>query len=536
MGSAVLDGEGLRRCLENGCRNLRRNRKAIDELNVFPVPDGDTGKNMDATLEGGLRSVGDAAFAGTVLSRFSTGALLSARGNSGVILSQMLRGAAAGLGEKKLITGADLAPLLRGASDAAYASVEKPVEGTMLTVLRRGAEKAEKSGEASLDEVLAAMRTALAETPELLPVLKEAGVTDSGGAGLVCFLEGVSLAQRGTFLEDTEEDASATYNPVLMTNLTMEELTAYGYCTEFVLQLRQEKVGTPEASADEVREVLGRLGSSVVAAGTGTVLKAHVHTDSPEKVLAWARSLGEFLTVKIENMAVQHSETQIQTKRKKIGVVTTAQGSGIARFFREIGADVVIDAGQTNNASTRAFLEAFDEVPAEDILVLPNNSNLFLTAHQAAELYTAARVHVVETRSVAEGYSALSMADFSRESVEKMLEDMTDPLSRVITGYVAQATRDACMNGVSVKKGEYLGHTDDLFLCAASTPEEAALGLVERLPDVEDKEVLTVFCGADADAAQRAKLKRELEDRWPLMEISMLDGEQTIYPFILSVE
>ncbi len=542
MQSIPLNGSSLKILLENGYKNLKRNVDKINNLNVFPVPDGDTGSNMAKTFEGGFSAVltDDVA---EYMTAFSKNTLMSARGNSGVIFSQFIRGFAQGCENKTTLSISDFVFAYTSGVKCAYKSVLNPVEGTMLTVLKDGATLAmancEKytSFEDMFTEMCAETRRSLANTPELLPVLKEAQVVDSGGAGILCVLEGMECALRGEYIEDGDTTSMDFSPAVVGTGFNADSVFEYGYCTEFVLLLTNAKGDVLSFDHKAFTERLEEIGDSIVSVWDGDIVKVHVHTFAPNKALELGLRYGEFITVKIENMSVQHSETDAPAAPKsKYAVVAAASGDGIKSYFSEIGVTAIVDGGQTQNPSADDFIKAFRKVNAEHIIVLPNNSNIFLTARQAGEMFTESDVRVIKTSSVAEGYSALSMMDLSAETVEGVIESMVSCLEYVTTGYVTTATRDTCISGVDVKKGDYIGLDDDNLLCACSNKLSAVMGILEKLEDIDDKQVITVFYGADVTHSELVQLKDLLETNYPLIECGYVRGGQDVYSFILSIE
>ncbi len=542
MHSMPLNGSELKVLLENGYKNLKRNIDTINNLNVFPVPDGDTGSNMAKTFEGGFA----ATLADNVaeyMSAFSKNTLMSARGNSGVIFSQFIRGFSQGCEGKEQLYISDFIQAYTSGVKYAYKSVLNPVEGTMLTVLKDGAKltaaNTEKyaSFEDCFSELCTETRRSLANTPELLSVLKEAGVVDSGGAGILCVLEGMEMALRGEFIEDGDA-ASMDFSPsVVGTGFNADSVFEYGYCTEFILLLTNAKGDVSNFDHESFTAELEKIGTSIVSVWDGDIVKVHVHTFEPNKALELGLGYGEFINVKIENMSVQHSETDVASApRTKYAVVAAASGDGIKAYFSEIGVTAIVDGGQTQNPSTDEFLSAFRKVNAENIIVLPNNSNIFLTARQAAEMFTESDVRVIKTSSIAEGYSALSMMDLSAETVEGVIESMVSCLEYVTTGYVTTATRDTCISGITVKKGDYIGLDNDNLLCACNNKLSAVMGILEKLEDIDDKQVITVFYGADVTHSELVQLKELLETNYPLVECGYVRGGQDVYSFILSIE
>lgn len=543
--SNVLDGIALHDLFVGGYSNLKKNMEAINNLNVFPVPDGDTGANMAMTFGGGLQSANGAEpHAGRYMQGLAKGVLLSARGNSGVIFSQFIHGLYRGFADKQTIAAEDLATAFACATEDAYNSIITPTEGTILTVIREASEfLARNAGkfdsfQEEFEALQAQMMRTLQKTPELLPVLKEAGVVDSGGAGLVCFIEGICARLQGKeFPEDMmETEWAAPAGGAIQ--FGPDSCLEYGYCTEFVLQLMNYKTDLQSFDLQGFTKPLEALGDSIAAVHNDGIVKLHIHTFTPEKVLEYGRQYGEFITLKIENMSVQHSQTQAEPKkeREKYGIVTVASGEGIKEYFSNIGASFVIDGGQTNNPPVNAFLEAFDAVNADHIVVLPNNSNVILTAKQAAAAYTASDVQVLPTKSVAEGYSALSMMNLWCETVEELVEDMASNLDNVTTGYVTTATRDAHMDGLDIQKGAYIGLDDDHIKVTGTNRLDTAKQLVESLMSAEAKDVIIVFSGADVSPDEIAQFGSFLESTYPTTDVGFIEGKQAVYDFIISLE
>ena len=541
MAIEALDGSLLYRVLENGYRNLRRNMTVIDDLNVFPVPDGDTGKNMTMTIEGGIvKAKNRTGIACEIMQDIASGTLLSARGNSGVILSQFIRGLANGMPDHAELSTADFILAMQSGVEKAYDAVANPVEGTMLTVMREGAESLKGNDFDTFEDLIAflvrAMKVSLRHTPDLLPVLKDAGVVDSGGAGLICIFEGMQMALNGEWIEEDAEPI-ATYNSSLFTEYDPDSLLEYGYCTEFILQVQPSKVDLSLLHVQDIIDELSSMGNSIVAVLEQAILKVHIHTFEPERVLAFARTMGEFLTIKIENMSVQHSETVAPKKDPvKYAVVATASGKGIIDYFKQIGAAAVIDGGQTNNPSSQDFIEAFETLNAEHIIVLPNDSNIVMAANQAAQMYDKTDVRVIPTKSIAEGYSALSMMDLSYDTVEAVIEGMSAYLPDVTTGYVTTATRDAEIDGVPIHKGHYIGLTPKHIYCDGMDKVHVAMALFAAMAEMEQKQVMTVFVGKDVSQDDQARFANAFNQAYPLIEVGFIEGNQDIYSFIFAIE
>lgn len=541
-----LDGIGLHLLFDSGYRNLKKNMNAINDLNVFPVPDGDTGSNMVMTFGGGMKAADSQnAHVGQYMKSLSRATLLSARGNSGVIFSQFVHGLYRSMEKKETVVFADFADAFALAKEDAYNSILTPTEGTILTVIREAAEflAANAGNYTSLadgfDALLGKMTETLKKTPELLPVLKEAGVVDSGGAGLLCFVEGMCAYLHGESIEDTPDMAEL----VAQTSggagdFGPDSHLEYGYCTEFILQLMNYKTDLAAFDLQSFVKPLEEMGDSIVSVHNDGIVKIHIHTFTPEKVLGYGRQFGEFVSVKIENMSVQHSQTQAEPKREKVkyAVVAVASGEGIKEYFYSIGATYIIDGGQTNNPPVSAFLDAFCSFDAEHIIVLPNNSNIVLTANQAAEAYKESNVRVIPTKSIAEGYSALSMMNLWCDSVEELVADMSMSLGDVTTGYVTTAIRDTQMDGLDVKLGDYIGLDGKHILVKSDDRVSAARELIRKITADSEKGVIIVFHGQNATEGDVQELADFLQKEYPMVDVGFVDGKQAVYDFIISLE
>lgn len=538
----TLDGIALHRLFESGYRNLKKNTGTINELNVFPVPDGDTGTNMVMTFGGGFRGVSPTNHVGDYMDALARGCLLSARGNSGVIFSQFIHGLARGMAGKDSICFGDLAYAFACAREDAYNAILTPTEGTILTVISKAAEFLQKETDwdflSGFETLLKNMKSTLEKTPELLPILKESGVVDSGGAGLVCFVEGIVACLNGQDIEDTPELDGTVSPAVNHTSFGADSVLEYGYCTEFILQLLHAKTDISAFTLDAFLKPLQEMGDSIVAVVSDTLVKIHIHTFTPERVLEYGRRFGEFVTLKIENMSVQHSDAAVPSKKehRKYAVVAVASGAGIVEYFREIGANAIIDGGQTNNPSVDAFLEAFRSLDAEHIIVLPNNSNVVLTAQQAAGIYRDADVRVIPAKSIVEGCSALSLFNPDCGSIDELLEEMSSSLSGVTTGYLTTAIRDAAIGGVPVQKGHYIGLDRETILACGEDKVQTAFALVQKITQRSPKEIIVVFYGADTTEAEADAFRQLLQTAYPCAEIGFLNGGQEIYDFIISLE
>ncbi len=548
----MIDGELFVKMVLGGARNLQENLQEVNDLNVFPIPDGDTGENMYLTLQGGLERLKNepSPLLCDKAGAMAQGMLLGARGNSGVILSQLFYGLAEGLLGLERADVRQLGSALKHGVKCAYGAVAHPVEGTILTVAREAVEAAcaRYGHDVGIEEFFAGyleeMKISLERTPNLLAVLKEAGVIDSGGAGLVYITEGFCKALGGEEVEHELALASMqTQKHVDLSKFNENSVMEFGYCTELLLQLQRSKTDVERFSTQELIAFLETVGDSIVAFLTGTVVKIHVHTMQPYKVLEHCQKFGEFLTVKIENMTLQHNETvekkttlkKPKRARRKFATVTVASGEGLAKIFKEMGADYVIAGGQTNNPSAEAFLAAFDEVNAEHIFVLPNNGNIVMAAKQAANMYASAEVHVVPSKTVGQGYSALSMLDYGADDAEAIVEMMEESMQGTVTGMVARAVRETELNGVTIVKDHYMGFTDDTMYICEADKVDAATALIDKL-NIKEKEFLIVVYGKTVTEAEREKLNAYMGATYPFVETYGIDGKQDVYDFILIIE
>lgn len=554
-----LGGFLLKKMAFGGAKRLSSNAEEVNKLNVFPVPDGDTGDNMRMTIESGISEMEavNSDDVGEVMKSLSHGMLLGARGNSGVILSQFFAGTAKGLEEADKADPTTLGKALELGVKQAYSSVMTPTEGTILTVAREAVEYAvsritPKSTIRTLfSDLTKEMNRSLERTPEILTVLKEAGVVDSGAAGLYYIIDGFSRVLNGN---ESAGIASLHENDGKKTPCSEkvafgpDSVMTYGYCTEFLLQLQRAKTDIDTFDVEALKEFLSGVGNSIVAFKTDSIVKVHVHTLVPEKVLEYARRFGEFISVKIENMSLQHSELKTEEEKsskeeesapqekKRYGVVAVCNGAGMENLFRELGTDVIVTGGQTHNPSTNDFLAAFSEIAAEHIFVLPNNGNIFMAAQQAADIYEEAKVHVIPSKNVGMGYVALSSLDFDNSDVDSVISKMEKAMSGVSSGCISPAIRDADMNGVHIDTGDTIGIIDKEIVLSEKDRRAASCKLADMLLGIPDKFMLTVFCGMDATMEEREELERNIRESHPDEEIYFIDGGQEIYPYIFVAE
>lgn len=549
MQTTVLDGILFARLLRGGAANLKANVTTVNDLNVFPIPDGDTGDNMFLTINSGAAAAGEGSESlSQTAGKAASGMLLGARGNSGVILSRIFAGLAKGF---EGIASADVRAVARafesGVSEA-YGAVSVPVEGTILTVLKDSVTAANGNiaDDSTLESYFADFNSELKEslerTPDLLDVLKEAGVVDSGGAGLGYIIEGMINALGGAEVS-LEAPAAAQAKSVDLDAFGADSVLEFGYCTEFLLRLQSSKIDIDNFNADELISYLNSVGESVVCFREGTVVKVHVHTMTPGNIINHMQRYGEFLTFKMENMTLQHNENHMQEKfapkvnkpHKPFGVVSVAAGSGIKDAFISLGCDVVVDGGQSMNPSAEDMIAAFNEINADVIFVFPNNSNIIMTANQAAQLYDGAEVRVVPTKTIGEGYAAISMMDTTVGDTDAVIADLEEVIAGVVTGMVSRAVRDAEMNGVAVKKDDFIGFAGDTVYTDSPDRNTAAIELCEAAK-AQRYDIMLLVCGADATEAEAQALYNELHNKYRRTEIVMIDGGQPVYDYIIILE
>ena len=549
-----LDGTLLSKMAHGGAAVLKNKAEEVNRLNVFPVPDGDTGVNMYRTIESGVAAFDrmDSDNLSEVMQALSHGMLLGARGNSGVILSQFFSGMAKGFENKEKADCRTIGTALETAVRQAYRAVLTPTEGTILTVAREAVEYAVSriTDESTITSLFAdlteEMYASLQRTPEFLAVLKEAGVIDSGGAGLLYIMQGFNRVLRGEQIKLSADDAvGVSQTPARAAVFDSESEMTYGYCTELLLQLQSRKTDLATFDLKTVTDFLASVGDSVVAVVDGTILKIHVHTMTPERVLEFCHAFGEFITLKIENMSLQHNETLVgkadknpakAQPRKRYGSIAVCSGAGIEATFREFGVDEIVAGGQTSNPSTGDFLRAFDKVAAEHIFVFPNNGNIYLAAKQAASIYRAADVHVIESKDLGSGYVGITAIDPDAESADDVEKEIVRAMRRVTTGCVSTAIRDANLNGVQIANGDYIAFVGKETVAADRDVVTVAKALADRLLADKRKSMLTVFCGVDAAAADQSALQEWLHKTYPRVEVYFSDGGQEIYPYIFIAE
>jgi uncharacterized protein len=549
----TLDGRTFAEMILAGAQNLSQNASAVDALNVFPVPDGDTGTNMNLSMTSGAREVEqmNTDDIGKVGSALSKGLLMGARGNSGVILSQLFRGFSKSIETKKEINALEFAAALQAGVDMAYKAVMKPVEGTILTVAKDAAKKAITLAEKETDITM--LMTAVTEeaeaslnrTPELLPVLKEVGVVDSGGKGLLCVYEGFLASLKGetvpqkAVLPSLDDMVSAEHHKSAQSLMNTEDIE-FGFCTEVMVRLDQTKREFDEGT---FRQDLSQFGDSLLVIADESLAKVHIHAEEPGNVLNYAQHYGELIKIKIENMREQHTSIISQESKpadnekppakQPYGIVTVAMGEGISDLFKSIGASVVIEGGQTMNPSTEDIVEAVKSLNAETVFILPNNSNIIMAANQAASVMDE-QVFVIPSKTVPQGMSALLAFNPDQEA-EANEGNMLSAIQQVKSGQVTYSVRDTHIDGKDIKKGDFMGILNGTIIGTAEDQLSAAKMLLSEMIG-EDDEIVTILYGEDASQEEAEELEAFLSEKYEEIEVEIHNGKQPLYSYIVSAE
>lgn len=546
----LINSSLLLRMIRLGANNLANHKETINQLNVFPVPDGDTGTNMNLSMQSGVRALEDMEEAEmpAILKQYVTGLLMGARGNSGVILSQLFKGFQEALETNENIDAEDFAKGLELGVEKAYGAVTKPVEGTILTVAKAAATCAKKSAQttndltAFMEQIVDAAKTSLDQTPELLPVLKEVGVVDSGGKGLLVIYEGFLTA-----LKDGELDASTDETDIdiqieqehdkAVQSLISADSIEFGYCTEFIVSFMPDKLEKHPFDEKQFRHQLSEYGDSLLVASTDDFVKIHIHTEYPGKVMNMAQNYGELTEIDIENMRNQHkaliqSEKEEETPEKEIALITVAIGDGMQEMLRSVGATSVITGGQTMNPSTEDIIQAIKKENAKVVYLLPNNKNILLAAEQAKELVDS-QVIVIPTKSIPQGIGALFAFDESAD-ISTNETKMTEAIEDVKTGQMTYATRDTVINGMEIQKNAFIGMNDDAIVSTDKDKTIVLDQLINRLITPDD-EIMTVFFGEDVTEKEMNQFKHHTEENIDI-DVEYYKGNQPIYSYILMVE
>ncbi len=545
MATRKINGVNIDQMLRNGLANLAKNEDELNRLNVFPVPDGDTGTNMRMTLAHALESASVSDHAGEYLGSLSDGMLLGARGNSGVILSQFFKGfyqelsRCAVLGPGEMRNG-----LIRGYR-IAYRAVINPVEGTILSVAREGIEhiRSQIGRSTTIDSLLAMyvaeMKKTLTFTPDMLSVLKDAGVVDSGAYGFILIFEGMLKFLTGEYIDPGRKiEASPEKKTVDYSLFDENSEFTDGYCMEFILQLMRGENYSDAFRLKGFITSLEKRGESIVCVQDGMRVKVHIHTKTPAPIIHIAQKHGEFLTFKLENMQIQHNEHDKETAaapHKPLSVISVVSGEGLKKLFSDLGSDCVIDGGDKMNTSSKEFVDAIEKLNADAIVILPNNKNVIRAAQQAAKLSKGKNVTVLPTESFADGYFALAMDIQDSDDVERRIAGMKRGITDVVTLSETTASRDYSYHEISCRKGEQIVLKNGDLACVADDPVGAmvyAFGLVEGM---EDRETCVIFCGKERDEELNEKLEEELSYRYPMTDVSFIDGGQEIYRWIAGI-
>lgn len=554
-----IDGILLKQMIISGANNLYNNYPEVDALNVFPVPDGDTGTNMNLTISSGAKEIATRNDASVydVAKAFSRGLLMGARGNSGVILSQIFRGFAQGLKEKIEATAQDISDALLMGKEVAYKAVMRPVEGTILTVIRESSQALADSVypdmplDEALDILLKEARESLKRTPNLLPVLKEAGVVDSGGAGLCKIIEGFDLALHNQIVEKNMPDvvSDSVVEPIIGNVQASLEHKEFGYCTEFILKLPEDPIKAKKKNFVPSRfsGVLNSHGNSIVMVHDDDLIKVHIHTLNPGNILTYARQFGEFVKIKVENMSEQHThlieedakakEDEIKKQPKKpFGLISVGAGKGIVDLFKDLNCDYIVSGGQTMNPSTEDFIKAIKSINAEQIFILPNNSNIIMAATQACDVMNEeVKCTVIPTKTIPQGLVSAMM--YNPESdYDTNYNDMMESLSSVKSGQVTFAVKDTSFEGMEIHKDDFIGICDKKILATEKDKIKCALKLINTMID-EDSSIITIITGEDVTEAERDALKELVQAKvGDMVDVDVKVGLQPVYSFIIGIE
>ncbi|MBQ6172445.1 MAG: DAK2 domain-containing protein [Clostridia bacterium] len=545
MESERIDGSLFIKMIRGGIDNLSLHADEVNDLNVFPIPDGDTGSNMLLTLQGGETDCENKEI-GKVSRKTANGMLLSARGNSGVILSQFYDGIADGLADKDYADAEEIADAFLCGVNSAYSAVAEPTEGTILTVMREASNYAKDKRHENVNDYLSDFlfkaKETLEATPDMLAVLKKTGVVDSGGAGLIYIIEGAVNALNGdTSASNTKQNSEFQSNKINFDRFDENSELKFGYCTEVLLRLQNAKTDVENFDPDIIKRYLASVGDSIVCFRTGSIVKIHVHTKTPYKVLEFCQKYGEYLTVKIENMSLQHnslpSESKLaeKTERKKFAVVAVTSGEGIKQTFREMGADYIVEGGQSMNPSADEFIEAFKQVNADVIFVLPNNGNVILAAKQAAKMYSDSDVRVIESRSVGDCYAVLTMLDTDSGNADEIESEMREAMKGITTAYVSKCIRNTEMDGFMLHDGQYIGFEGKEIVSADNDRRDTACMLADRL-DFNGHEICIIVRGEDSNENEAEEIADHIRKSHCDCEVFVIDGGQEIYSYIIIIE
>ncbi|WP_207695995.1 DAK2 domain-containing protein [Enterococcus sp. DIV0212c] len=556
MNVTEISASQFQEMVQAGASRLHVNAEYVNSLNVFPVPDGDTGTNMNLSMTSGAKAVADSRSekVGELTTILSKGLLMGARGNSGVILSQLFRGFSKQIPDVETLNAKDLAAAFTHGVETAYKAVMKPVEGTILTVSREAARSGERKAKETDDciEVMEAVvkgaKRALAKTPDLLPVLKEVGVVDSGGQGLLFIYEGFLEALSGEFLAteiyepspgEMDEMVNAEHHRGVSGHVATEDIK-FGYCTEIMVQIGEGPTVDSDFDYESFRNYLNELGDSLLVVNDDEIIKVHVHTEHPGEVMNYGQKFGSLVKIKVDNMRLQH-ETLVEHDAKAAApkarvpyaVIAIAAGDGVQELFRSLGASYIISGGQTMNPSTEDILKAVKEVNADQVIILPNNKNIFMAADQAAEVADIP-VAVVPTKTISQGMTAM-LAFNDQQSLEDNKTTMTEMIESVVSGQVTTAVRDTTIDNVEIKKDDYLGMIDGKIVVSEPDMFKASLDTLKRMID-EDTEIVTIIVGDGGTMKEAEKFVEALAAEYEDLETELHEGGQPVYPYLFSAE
>ena len=546
-----INGLILAEMIDLGSKNLAKNAEKINALNVFPVPDGDTGTNMNLSMSSGAKETAANVVEniGELGKSFSKGLLMGARGNSGVILSQLFRGMSQHIADKKEVNAKEFAEAIQNGVSIAYKAIIKPVEGTILTVAREAAEAGVKAAEntTSVVEVMEAIyaeaQASLKRTPELLPILKEVGVVDSGGQGLVCVYQGFVAALKGEKIEGLESVETNVVDMQFEDDHDMDFMSpediVYGFCTEFTVRLDKEK---KEFNEDKFREDMSKFGDSLLVISDSEYVKIHVHTETPGDVFNYGQQYGELIKIKSDNMREQHREVLRKQEAKQAtapkelkeqAMISISMGAGLSKVLTSMGVDYIVEGGQTMNPSTEDIMKAIKEVNAKNIFIFPNNKNIQLAAKQAAEL-AEENVFVVESKTAPQGLAAVMVYN-PQATAEENFANMQEVLSTVSTLEVTHAVRDTNIEGVEIKKDEFMGIRNGKIVVSNLSLNTVLEELLEKSLD-EDSEIVTLYLGEESTEEYTDFLEQLIEEKYPDVEVELIESGQPVYPYIIGVE
>ena len=554
MSIKLITNTEFKDMIRMGSHRLGQNAKFVNSLNVFPVPDGDTGTNMNLTFQSGYQAVNEstATGVGELAQALAKGLLMGARGNSGVITSQIFRGFGKSIVQLETLTAQDFAQALTAGVQTAYKAVMKPVEGTILTVAKGASQAAMRVAETDddLTEVMRAAvsgaKKALASTPDLLPVLKEVGVVDSGGQGLVFIYEGFLKALGGNLEEgnqfqpdenEMDEMLNAVHHQAVQNQFSNDDIQN-GFCTEMMVTLGQDATTSDTFNYDDFRNYLDQIGDSLLVVADDEVVKVHVHTQHPQKVFTYGRRYGALAKIKIDNMRIQHEtivEEQPQRAQPQIdyGIIAVASGAGLEKLFKSLGVTTIISGGQTMNPSTQDIVEAIEKSNAQRVLVLPNNGNIVMAAKQAQQLVKVPTA-IIPSKSIAQGMTALLSFDMTAD-LEQNQENMTAALETVKSGQITTAIRDSEIGPLKITKGDLIGLVDSDIVVSGQDVVQVSQDLVAKMVD-SDSEVVTILVGADGNESQAQQISEQIAATFPDLETEIHAGDQPIYPYLIAVE